>query len=242
MEDFENSSWADESFANNYLEKADVFIPERGKMFELMSSIFKHHFRGRENLSVCDLGCGNGAASKALLQHSPSTSATLVDASESMLDKAGVNLSQYNGLTFIRGSFEDLLDGNVDTGKHDTFVSAQAIHHLTLKEKTSLFRFIFSRLKTRGLFINIDVVLPPTDELEKLYFEQWASGMRRMAEKSGISGFDPSAVIDQYKSPESTNRPDTLHDQLGSLRGSGFVNVDCFYKNGIFAVYGGEKK
>ncbi len=241
MGDFRHSNWADESFADNYLEKADVFIPERNKMFELLASIYKHLNGDRKGLSVCDLGCGDGAATKALLQHDDSICATLVDASESMLDKAKVNLSQYNSPTFIRGSFENLLDGKVDTGKHNTFISAQAIHHLTLKEKSSLFGLIFSRLRSPGLFINIDVVLPPSGEIEELYFNFWSEGMRKMADIADMDEFDPLDVIKQYKSPESSNRPDTLHDQLDALRASGFTNVDCYYKNGIFAVFGGQK-
>ena len=86
--DFESSSWADESFANNYLEKADVFIPERRRMFELLSSICSHHTRGRKGLSVCDLGCGNGAATKVLLSLDNTIRATLIDASNTMLEKA----------------------------------------------------------------------------------------------------------------------------------------------------------
>ncbi len=250
--DFESSSWADESFANNYLEKADVFIPDRNKMFALMASICLHLTGGRKGLSICDLGCGNGAATKVLLSLDNTIRATLIDASNTMLEKARQELSGYDGLSFIKAGFDDLLKGKVDPGVHDpgvhdpgvhdAFISAQAIHHLTLKEKTSLFSLIFSRLNSPGLFINIDVVLPPSDNLEKLYFDLWAQGMAQMAEKAGMSGFAPSDVIKQYKSPESMNRPDTLHDQLDALKDAGFVDVDCFYKNGIFAVFGGRKE
>jgi tRNA (cmo5U34)-methyltransferase len=37
------------------------------------------------------------------------------------------------------------------------------------------------------------------------------------------------------------NRPDTLEDQLAALRSAGYLDVDCFYKNGMFAVFGGKK-
>ena len=159
-----------------------------------------------------------------------------------MLEKAGANLSEYRSLSYIRANFDEILNGSIDPGVHDAFISAQAIHHLDLKKKASLFRLVSERLSTGGVFVNIDVVLPPSDALEKLYFELWAGGMQQMAERSGMSGFDPSSVIQRYQSPESSNRPDTLHDQLDALRGAGFVNVDCFYKNGIFAVFGGQKE
>jgi tRNA (cmo5U34)-methyltransferase len=38
------------------------------------------------------------------------------------------------------------------------------------------------------------------------------------------------------------NKPDTLEDQLEALSETGFRDVDCYYKNGIFAVFGGKMK
>jgi len=37
------------------------------------------------------------------------------------------------------------------------------------------------------------------------------------------------------------NKPDTLEDQLNALREIGFIEADCYYKYGIFAMYGGRK-
>ncbi|MBI1810495.1 MAG: hypothetical protein HY035_09030 [Nitrospirae bacterium] len=37
------------------------------------------------------------------------------------------------------------------------------------------------------------------------------------------------------------NKPDTLGNQLGALKKIGFKEVDCFYKYGIFTMYGGKK-
>jgi tRNA (cmo5U34)-methyltransferase len=35
--------------------------------------------------------------------------------------------------------------------------------------------------------------------------------------------------------------PDTLAAQLNALQTIGFEDVDCFYKYGIFTMYGGKK-
>jgi hypothetical protein len=35
---------------------------------------------------------------------------------------------------------------------------------------------------------------------------------------------------------------DTLGNQLSALEAAGFADVDCYYKNGIFAAFGGRKK
>jgi len=38
------------------------------------------------------------------------------------------------------------------------------------------------------------------------------------------------------------NKPDTLANQLRALKSAGFVDVDCYFKNGIFVVFGGAKQ
>jgi len=37
------------------------------------------------------------------------------------------------------------------------------------------------------------------------------------------------------------NKPDTLSNQLTALEEAGFLDVDCYFKNGIFAVFGGKR-
>lgn len=45
---------------------------------------------------------------------------------------------------------------------------------------------------------------------------------------------------EQYKN-NPDNHPDTLNIQLNALKSVGFQQVDCYYKYGIFAIFGGEK-
>ncbi len=239
MDRFKGSSWADEAFSSNYLDKADIFIPDRARMFDLMVSVANHHFGALGGLTVCDLGCGNGAATEALLKHADTITATLIDPSNSMLESAKEKLSRYKKITYLKASFHDLLNKTADPGAHDMFVSAQAIHHLETDEKAMLFRLIYEKLSPVGMFINIDVLKPPTEELEAAYFSTWANQMRELMDRHGVSGFEPEDVIARYKSPESANRPDTLETQLGALKDAGFSGVDCYFKCGIFVVYGG---
>lgn len=37
------------------------------------------------------------------------------------------------------------------------------------------------------------------------------------------------------------NKPDTLDNQINALKEVGFKEVDCFYKYGVFTMYGGKK-
>ena len=51
----------------------------------------------------------------------------------------------------------------------------------------------------------------------------------------------PEDLIRRYKDPSSMNKPDKLGNQLKALEEAGFLDVDCYFKNGIFAVFGGKK-
>ena len=52
---------------------------------------------------------------------------------------------------------------------------------------------------------------------------------------------EPSGnIIKRYKDLRE-NKPDTLESQLKTLKEIGFSEVDCFYKYGIFSVYGGKR-
>lgn len=45
---------------------------------------------------------------------------------------------------------------------------------------------------------------------------------------------------EQYKD-NPDNHPDKLQMQLDALESVGFSQVDCYYKYGIFSIYGGMK-
>ena len=65
--------------------------------------------------------------------------------------------------------------------------------------------------------------------------------MKQMIERIDIKDDTPEDVIRRFKSPSSMNKPDTLEAQLNVLKGTGFLDVDCYYKHGMFAVFGGRK-
>ena len=65
--------------------------------------------------------------------------------------------------------------------------------------------------------------------------------MAAAAERLGMNEVVPEEVIESYRDPRGMNRPDTLERQLAYLREADFVNVDCYFKSGIFAVFGGMR-
>jgi len=240
MTEFSKSNWAKISFAEQYRENADIYIIERQRMLEIMKSFYLNFVAGESN-KILDLGCGDGILTDNLFSIDPTISATLIDASQEMLDRAGERLSEKENVKFICDSFQNIMKQELAERDYDFIVSSMAIHHLTMSEKRALFKMIHSHLKCGGYFMNIDVLIAPTTSLEEWYMRIWEEWMDD--KRTQIMIFDePSIeVIKRYKNAEE-NQPDTLEQQLNYLNEIGFNEIDCYYKYGIFAVYGGRKE
>ncbi|GBE03821.1 bifunctional 3-demethylubiquinone-9 3-methyltransferase/ 2-octaprenyl-6-hydroxy phenol methylase [bacterium BMS3Abin09] len=240
MTDFNNTRWADQEFAKQYRDNANIYIVERQRMFGIMRSFFRHFVSGKKNIRVLDLGCGDGIVTRNILDVDNSISATLVDASDDMLEKAKERLKGFENADYIKATFQEIIEDGLPVRDYDIVLSSMAIHHLTMDEKSRFFRAINAQLRPDGHFINIDVVLPPTDILDGWYMKIWEEWMTE--KRAELKAYDePSAdVIARYKDGEE-NQPDRLEDQLDALRAAGFRDADCYYKYGIFVVYGGTK-
>lgn len=240
MTEFNKSQWAKPEFTQEYRDSADVYIVERKRLLEIMKSFYKHFIGNKPNSNILDLGCGDGIVIYELLRIDNLIEATLMDGSEDMLNKAKDRLKDFGNLHFIRASFQEILNKNTTLQNYDFIVSSLAIHHLSLEEKTALFRTIYSHLNVDGYFLNIDVVLAPSDALEKWYLLLWEKWIDERKTSLGIEGSQYDDIIRRYKD-NTDNKPDTLAAQLNALQTIGFKDVDCFYKYGIFTMYGGKK-
>ncbi|HJW29685.1 MAG TPA: class I SAM-dependent methyltransferase, partial [Saprospiraceae bacterium] len=156
--------------------------------------------------------------------------------------RAKERLKGYQNTSFMQATFQDLLGGKIKLETYDFIVSSMAIHHLEMDEKAHLFRHIASWLKQGGHFVDVDVVLPPSEELEEWYFDIWKDWLAHMMSQYNIQDEVPEDLIRRYKDPLSMNKPDTLGDQLRALESAGFVDVDCYFKNGVFVVFGGVRE
>ena len=240
MTEFNKSKWANAEFGQEYIDNADIYIIERRRLLKILKSFYRHFLGKKGENHILDLGCGDGIVTQWLLEIDDSISATLIDGSEDMLNKARERLKEVTNIQYIHASFQELLEKDILDSKFNFIVSSMAIHHLTMEEKRSLFRKIHSYLKGGGYFVNIDVVLAPTDPLDIWYMELWQEWMDEKKALLDIVG-DPSAdIVKRYKDMEE-NKPDILNAQLDAMKEIGFNDVDCFYKYGIFAIFGGKK-
>ena len=83
-----------------------------------------------------------------------------------------------------------------------------------------------------------DVIAPMSDWIESWYLRLWREWIDQYPDKTASAGMD--VIPEKYKeSPDDF--PDTLETHLDILKETGFKNVDCFLKYGIFALFGGFK-
>jgi tRNA (cmo5U34)-methyltransferase len=241
MAESEMKWWSEKDYAFRYLEEADLRIMDRRRQLEILKSFYRLFLGDKKGNNVLDLGCGDGILTRELLQIDNSISATLIDGSEDMLNMVRERLADYENMRFIGATFQELLTGNIRLREFDFVVSSLAIHHLTSSEKQALFAYVYSIMVEGGCFVNIDLALAPTKALEKWNLELWKEWMVEKEAELGIES-NHEWVLNHCQEEDHYSRIDTLASQLRALEEAGFTDVDCFYKHGIFVMYGGRKK
>ena len=139
-------------------------------------------------------------------------------------------------------TFEKYLSLPREDQKYDCVLSSMAIHHLDILEKKALYSKLFHEIRFGGLFLDYDVVLPVSTLSEEWQLEMWREWMNetlvRIGKKDAVGKND--ALPGSYKAkPE--NKPSDLFNQVEILRKVGFRDAECYYKYGIFTLFGGIK-
>ena len=224
-----------------YTGTADIIVVEREKTIELLTALVGYRFPDRENLTFLDLGCGDGTVTRHVRRRYPQSSFSLLDGSAEMLARARQELGSDN-MTFVHQTFEAYIDQPANDAIYDGIYSANAIHHLEYMVKAQLYAKLYRELAFGGLVLNIDPVLPASTLSERWQFNMWRDWMNGALIRNGradeVGTFDDLPA--RYKRM-AENRPSRLVDQLQLLAQVGFRDVDCFYKHGVFALFGGTK-
>lgn len=181
-------------------------------------------------IKVLDLGAGTGLMTAFIAYSFPNAQIVMVDISNEMLARARERFE----LGGARFRFE-VADYGVDPiqEKYDAVVSALSIHHLSDEQKRALFGRIYGALNPGGVFVNAEQFRCATPERHQFHHERWV----RRARELGADERDLGAALERMK----FDRAATLEEQLEWMREAGFRDIDCAYKNLIFAVYCGVK-
>jgi SAM-dependent methyltransferase len=227
--------WQSEDLAASFAERRRILIPLLDLQEDVLGRLLTRH--ERPIARFLDLGCGAGAMSELLLSALPGSEGVLVDFSEPMLARAGVNLAGYAGRwQAVTGDLNNpsWRDG-LPAGRYDAVVSGLAIHHLPHERKPALFAEILALLEPGGMFVNMDYVAID-GPLQGLFDEQMLANAVRAERESGGTRHEHEVDLE-----DDDDRPDTIEDQLQWLRDAGFERVEVHFKWAEAAIFGGVK-
>lgn len=187
-------------------------------------------FGNSDSFRILDLGAGTGLLTASMISVFPNATATLMDLSEKMLEKARERFSSNKRVNFLVWDYSH----SKFPDEYHLIASAMSIHHLSDDEKRLLYQRVFDALICDGIFINADLVKGETDKAEQIYHDMWMNWIH----EAGLSEHELSEIIDRME----YDKPSSLSDQLQWLKEVGFQDVDCYYKYFNFAVYSGRKE
>ncbi len=220
----------------------DIWHPKRSKMVQIALEVLP--FESDARLVGLDLGIGTGYFTERFLEAFPQAKVHAVDGAKTMIDFAKTRLGDRGRqVSFHVGDFRDLEQLIAGVEGFDVVFSSYALHHLTRDEKVSVVRTAVSLLRPGGWFVNADIVVADTPEVEKRIQEIRVKGIVERARGADPRFADYEATrrfIDELEAKEG-DQPLTLTDDLQVLRDAGLRDVAVYWLEYREAVTGGRK-
>jgi tRNA (cmo5U34)-methyltransferase len=183
---------------------------------------------------VLDVGCGAGNYILKLLERLPNLDATLIDLSQSMLDRAveRVGRATAGRVTTLRGDIREI---ELPNAQFDIVLAAAVLHHLRTEEEwKQVFAAFYRALRPGGSVWVFDLVESSIPAIQKLLWQRYGEYLTRLKDEAYRDH------VFAYVEKEDTPRP--LLFQLDLLRQVGFTRVDVLHKNVCFAAFGAMKE
>src|SRR5262249_35010634 len=167
-----------------------------------------------------------------------------IDGAQAMVDLAKARLrSLASRVEFVIGDFRKLQELALGAGTADVIFSAYALHHLRRPDKETVLRQVVEVLAPGGWFVNADLIVADSPELESRLQEIRIAGI---VERAGGADnrFADSAATRRFLADlerKEADQPLTLAEDLALLRSSDLKNVCAFWLEYRELVSGGQK-
>ncbi|HQJ98761.1 MAG TPA: class I SAM-dependent methyltransferase [Thermoleophilia bacterium] len=218
----------------------EVMHPNRRKMVQVALGVLP--FPRTSPLLALDLGVGTGYFSAQFLQQFPSSRVVAVDGAETMVEFARVRLRSLAARVVYRvGDFRNLASLVSDVHAVDVVFSSYALHHLGRVEKEAVVRQAVGLLRPGGWFLNADVIIADSAEIERRIQEIRVAGIVERAAGADERFRDAASTrrfLDELEAREG-DQPLTLRDDLAILRRAGLCSPSVFWLEYREMVYGG---
>jgi tRNA (cmo5U34)-methyltransferase len=220
----------------------ELMHPNRSKMVPVAIEVLP--FPRTAVLRVIDLGIGTGYFTERFLTHFPNSRVLGIDGAQAMVELAKERLRALaSRIEFVIGDFRNLQQLVPSVGTFDLVFSAYALHHLSRPDKETVLQQVVELLTPGGWFINADLIVADSPELESRLQEIRVLGI--VARAGGLdSRFADSASTHRFLADLEKNERDqplTLAEDLEVLRNSGLKNVAAFWLEYRELVSGGQK-
>lgn len=190
-----------DEWAPRYDAQIREMVPRYEEIHETLIALL----RLRPPQRFLDLGAGTGYTLLRVLESFPDATATGLDVSPEMLERARQRLAQLGERVALRQS--DIAQPEI-SGTYDAIVSVLAVHHLYPDQKRHLFSRIWEHIEPGGVFVIADYFEPAMDRLSELY---------DLPDEP-----DPHEIEHDH--------PDTAAEHLAWLIAAGFAAVDVVWK------------
>jgi len=190
------------------------------------------------------LEIGNLSPEFRVVRAYPKSNVVAVDGAAAMLQVARARLGdQSTRVSFLVGTFAEVARQVSGIAPVDAVLSAYALHHLSASEKLDTLRQCLEVLKPRGWFLNGDLVVAESLEVEQRIQQIRLNGVVRRA-RQGDNRFvnveTTRRFLDELEASEG-DQPLTLKEDLRLLHQAGYDTVSVFWKEYREVVYGGRK-
>src|SRR5260221_513490 len=151
--------WQSEEVVRSWAAEAEKREPSRAAQRRFMAVLLP--FGEQEAFTFLDLGAGTGAASRAILDLHPRSTAILADFSPEMMAAGEREMQPYAGryryveFDMSAGEWPAAIPAALDA-----VVTSMSVHHLPDERKQGLFAEIFEHLVPGGWYLNYDPVRP----------------------------------------------------------------------------------
>lgn len=179
---------------------------------------------------VLELGCGSGNVSLRLAARWPDAAFTFVDAAPEMLELTRARLrseqpAAADRAQFIAQRFEEL---TLEPASIDTVVASLSLHHV--QDVSIVYDRIAPMLKPGARLVMLDGLRGRTELEHSVHLSRWSEFWHQPGNLSDEEIRDMREHIarhDHYR---------TLPEHFEMLAAAGFVNPDCVWRDGVFAL------
>jgi len=238
----QHSKWQTKELAQTFLEGVRGAIPGADFQFEVLRKIVSVWCPLPSK--IVDLGCGDGALGRMLLEVYPTAHMIFADFSEPMLEALRRQIDTNQRATVIKTDFATpAWAKRFGIEKpFDVIVSGFAIHHQPDDRKRELYAEIYGLLSEGGVFLNLDHVSSATPSGSALFDSFFVDHLLRFHRDTTPNKTRREIEEAYYQRPDKReNILAPVETQCQRLREIGFQDVDCFFKVFELALFGGRK-